>query len=427
MKKILIILFTFITLVLQAQPPQRYDGFKPPWVLSDSLIPKYIPFQKVTSFPSMTRLGLIQKDTSLYFWTGTYYMKMGSGGGSSITSDTTGVFKNQNGKIMPFNTAKNGKWYSKGADPTHADSTLKYDGILKSTYYYSTGFINGHTTSSILPAIVGYANGYAGVEGDAGNNSGSENGIYGYSAGSSTAIYGLSYSGIAGRFALNGSGTKIMSFQVGATPIEKSFIDNLGKLKYGSPSDSAVLSLGQLKTLFGHGTVTAVTASNGLASSGGNIPNITPGTGFFIPTKQDTNDRKHIITRKYLDSINTTGGIVRGSHIIGITSAPTITAGVGAGTSPTVSVSNATDLSGIVNVTTGTVPTAASVVATITFNIAYGQAPNILLTPGNAATALLSGVTMVYVTSTTTTFVINAGSTGLVGSTAYVWYYHCLQ
>lgn len=114
-------------------------------------------------------------------------------------------------------------------------------------------------------------------------------------------------------------------------------------------------------------------------------------------------------------------------HLIGGSTAPTIAAGTGAGTGPTVSVSNATDLSGIINVTTGALPTAAATVVTITFNVGYGVAPNIQLFPGNAETALLSGVTMVFVTSTTTTFVITAGSTGLVAATAYKWYYIATQ
>jgi len=115
------------------------------------------------------------------------------------------------------------------------------------------------------------------------------------------------------------------------------------------------------------------------------------------------------------------------AHIIGGSAAPGIAAGAGAGTGPTVGLSNATDLSGIVDVTTGTLPTAAAVVATITFASAYGVAPNIQLTPHNAATALLSGATMVFVTSSTTTFVINAGATGLTGATAFSWYYSVLQ
>lgn len=123
------------------------------------------------------------------------------------------------------------------------------------------------------------------------------------------------------------------------------------------------------------------------------------------------------------------GGLgVKLNHLIGNTSAPTTTAGAGAGTTPTISLSNATDLSGIVNVTTGTLPTGTNaVIVTITFNTAYGVAPNISLTPANAITALLSGVTSVFVTSTTTTFVITSGTTALTASTAYSWFYTIIQ
>ena len=115
-------------------------------------------------------------------------------------------------------------------------------------------------------------------------------------------------------------------------------------------------------------------------------------------------------------------------HLDGNSAAPTIAAGAGAGTAPTISVSNATDLSGIVNVTTGTLPTGANaVIVTITFNTEYASAPNICLTPANANTAAIAVVSHVFVTSTTTTFVITSGATALTAATAYKWYYVAAQ
>ena len=124
------------------------------------------------------------------------------------------------------------------------------------------------------------------------------------------------------------------------------------------------------------------------------------------------------------------GGLgVKLNHLIGNTTAPTGVVGTGAGTTPSAVTfsANATDLAGDVLVTTGTLPTATATVLTVTFNTAYGVAPTVMLFPANAATALLGGVTMVYTTSTTTTFVITAGSTGLVAATAYSWHYHVIQ
>lgn len=116
-------------------------------------------------------------------------------------------------------------------------------------------------------------------------------------------------------------------------------------------------------------------------------------------------------------------------HVVGFSGAPTIAAGAGAGTTPTVSMaSGSTDLAGAVNITTGTLPTGTNaVVATITFNTAYGTAPFVVIYPANAITATLSGVSMVFATSTTTTFVITSGTTALTAATAYKWFYHVIQ
>jgi len=117
-------------------------------------------------------------------------------------------------------------------------------------------------------------------------------------------------------------------------------------------------------------------------------------------------------------------------HLVGSSSAPTIAAGTGAGTSPTVSISG-TDLSGYISVTTGTVPTLSATVATITFNGAYGATPKcVLVDAANSNASGLSGLGMVYVDQagiTTTTFALTAGATALTGSTAYTWYYHIIQ
>jgi len=141
------------------------------------------------------------------------------------------------------------------------------------------------------------------------------------------------------------------------------------------------------------------------------------------------------INHRWADSGNTLLGTVTDdgtlkiNHIGGNTSAPSIAAGAGAGTGPTVVVTNATDMSGIVDVTTGTTPTGTnSTIATITFNKSFASAPNIQLTPNNAnAAGLAAALTMVYVTSTTTTFVVTSGTTALTASTQYKWFYSVIQ
>ena len=108
------------------------------------------------------------------------------------------------------------------------------------------------------------------------------------------------------------------------------------------------------------------------------------------------------------------------NHLVGGGSAPTISVGTGAGTSPTVSISG-TDLAFKITLTTGTLPTASATVCTVTFNTAYTASPHPHLTPASANAALLSGVTMVWPSATTTTYALNSGTTGLTAATTYVW------
>jgi len=112
--------------------------------------------------------------------------------------------------------------------------------------------------------------------------------------------------------------------------------------------------------------------------------------------------------------------------IFGNSSVPGIAAGGGAGTSPTISI-NGTNVGGQVFVTIGTTPSGSNaIIATITFagSSGYTNQPFITLTPANSATALLSGVTMVYAsTASPLSWTINAGTTALTPATQYSWYY----
>lgn len=118
-------------------------------------------------------------------------------------------------------------------------------------------------------------------------------------------------------------------------------------------------------------------------------------------------------------------GSLKLGQILGGSGTPAIAGGTGAGTSPTVNVVGSNS-AGQVTVTTGTTPTASGPVITITFanSFAYPAAPYPILEPGNAAAAALTGTSAVFVTSTTTTFVINAGTAALAAATQYIWYYN---
>lgn len=119
-------------------------------------------------------------------------------------------------------------------------------------------------------------------------------------------------------------------------------------------------------------------------------------------------------------------GPVQLLHEVGNGGTISFTAGAGAGTGPTV-LGSGTDLSGAIVVITGTLPTASAVIGTLNFVTAYTANTVVQLTAANANSALLSGVTGVFVTGATTNFTLNSGPTGLTPATTYLWYYHVSQ
>lgn len=106
-------------------------------------------------------------------------------------------------------------------------------------------------------------------------------------------------------------------------------------------------------------------------------------------------------------------------------SSPSNAADVGAGTSPTVTITG-TDVAGKIVITAGTSPSASSAIIKLTFGTTYPNAPYPMIIAGNTSAAALSGTASVYVTSNTTDFTISVGSTALVNATQYIWYYHII-
>lgn len=107
-------------------------------------------------------------------------------------------------------------------------------------------------------------------------------------------------------------------------------------------------------------------------------------------------------------------------------SPPTTTTNANAGTGASSSVSNATDVAGIVNLTTGTLATATGEQVKINFNKAYTTAPIVVITSHNANAATNLVIRGVYATSTTTDFSINFTVAETLG-TAYTWYYYVIE
>jgi hypothetical protein len=109
-----------------------------------------------------------------------------------------------------------------------------------------------------------------------------------------------------------------------------------------------------------------------------------------------------------------------------VAATPTKTAGSGAGTTPTITIGG-TDTATTVSVTVGTTPSGSNAnIVTVNYNVAFPNAPVVVLTPSNANAAALSGTTGVYVTSSTSGFTIVSGSTALTNGTVYTWNVHSI-
>lgn len=109
-----------------------------------------------------------------------------------------------------------------------------------------------------------------------------------------------------------------------------------------------------------------------------------------------------------------------------VTTSPTSAYGTGAGTGPSGKAVAGSDFSGTITLTTGTTPAGSgATILDITWGLSFASlAPNIILFPANAATALLSGTTQVWANSVDNThFRLTAGTVGLTAATTYKWFY----
>lgn len=167
-----------------------------------------------------------------------------------------------------------------------------------------------------------------------------------------------------------------------------------------------------------------------LATGGTNLRfNISAtGIGHFasrlhVNTGSDLSD---LLVPFYVNGNGQIVGTLSAQKLIGISNTPTIAAGTGAGTSPTIAIVG-TDSAGRITITTGTSPVAAASIVTITFASAYSSAPYVALTPANANASALALTSRPFPASTTSNFVLTAGSVALTASTQYVFNYHVIQ
>lgn len=137
------------------------------------------------------------------------------------------------------------------------------------------------------------------------------------------------------------------------------------------------------------------------------------------------NDGLSCASYLYQDSYVTGGDLGILGHLGSLShNAPTAAAGANSGGSPPApALTGCTDISGKITFGTGTGP-AAGAQCVVTFNVAYANAPKVVLTPINSASASLN----LYVATTTTNFTVSSVSAPSASqtNTVYGFFYHVL-
>ena len=103
---------------------------------------------------------------------------------------------------------------------------------------------------------------------------------------------------------------------------------------------------------------------------------------------------------------------------------PSITAGAGAGTDPTISITG-TNTEGMIEVVAGATPTAGAAIVSVTFSSTRSSAPRAVFLD-EASSAAAARVANVYVNSTSLTtsgFIVSDYGTALTAASTYRWFY----
>ena len=180
------------------------------------------------------------------------------------------------------------------------------------------------------------------------------------------------------------------------------------------------------------GDFNASTTGTGLAMHGGG--KITGASGAVTVAASGTNQDVSV-TPSGSGKTNLGGDVVAGpatthaltttkvGHLSGYGTCPTIAAGAGAGTSPTIGITG-TDAAFRVTLTTGTSCSTGSALFVVTFNTAYASAPYVVFSRGaggNPGTIAYVGTSATQVTLST------VAPTALSDSTAYSWGFIVIQ
>lgn len=155
------------------------------------------------------------------------------------------------------------------------------------------------------------------------------------------------------------------------------------------------------------GSGTNIAGSSFYIRGGAGTGNATPGK-LYLQYASDGSSGTTVQSYTTAVTIDSTAtdvtGVLSADKIKGGSSAPSVAAGAGAGTSPTIALtSGSSDSAGELVLTTGTSPTADTTIATITFSSAYSTAPFVVFSPSNLNAAVGPNVGWFIYAETSTT------------------------
>lgn len=236
-----------------------------------------------------------------------------------------------------------------------------------------------------------------------------------------------------------GSATNYNSVTIGgangiASGIRSTVIGGTGGAASGTNATS--INSGQASGSNSIAAMSPFTYANGDNSiaigSYGNAQNFTGGMNLsdFSETSFNNSTANNQFVSKYAwghlfrSSVGTDNAKISAAGVQVNTTTPSFTAGAGAGTAPTITVIGSYN-NYTVTILTGSAPTPASTIVTITGfpTASVNMAP--VFSAGNSAAATLTGAFVPYMTGTTTTHVFTANTTPLAATTTYIYNVIC--
>jgi hypothetical protein len=186
-------------------------------------------------------------------------------------------------------------------------------------------------------------------------------------------------------------------------------------------ADAGDLNINQNTTIAAGKTLTAKGSVLFQASAASSVAFDVQNTSGASLLRVDSKDMKVVVA-----SLEVAGTLTVNGHIVTGGPQPTIAAGPAACIDARVA-TNGNDTAGTITVTTGIGCTGIGRLATVTFGSAYGAAPEVVLTPANAATSSLQTYVDSGTISTTAFDLSLGGTTKPAANTDYKWYYHVVQ